>query len=80
MLHSLHLWFFSGPAALCFFAKRKLKPFLDLLRKLGQFVQYNIPPLQRLLCRDRWRFLTEVPHSPQVTLIFWSKQGLVGDF
>ena len=46
------------------------------MEKLGHFGQYNVPPLQRDLCRDRLHFVTEVPQSPQVTLTFRSKAGI----
>ena len=51
-----------------------------LVEKLGQFAQYNVPPLQLDLCRDRCFFVTEVPQFPQVTLTLRSKAGIVGDF
>ena len=50
------------------------------MEKVGQFAQYNVPPLQRDVCRDRLSFLTEVPQFPQVILTFRSKAGIVGDF
>ena len=50
------------------------------MEKLGHFGQYNVPPLQRGLCRDSCFFVTEVPQFPKVTLTFRSEAGSVGDF
>ena len=44
--------------------------------KMGHFGKYNVPPLQRGLCRDRLYFVTAVPQFPQVTLTFRSKAGI----
>ena len=63
-----------------FLAKSQLKPFHDIVKKLGHFGQYNVPPMQRDLWRDRCLLVTEVPQIPQVTLTFRSKAGIVGDF
>ena len=46
---------------------------------MGQFAQYNVPPLQLELCRDRCFYVTEVPKFPQVTLTLRSKAGIVGE-
>ena len=47
---------------------------------MEQFAQYNVPPLQRDLSRDRCFFVIEVPQFPQVILTLRFKAGTVGDF